>query len=348
MIALDARKFKILQTIVTDYIETAEPVGSRTIAKKYDIGVSSATIRNEMSDLEDMGLICQLHTSSGRVPSEKGYRYYVDRMMERRMLTPDEAMFLQGMIMDNIARTETLARTTAKALSRLTNCPAVVSEPKMKKTKIKHIQLVPLDDKNMLIVLVTDRKTVKSHVLALPAAPGYEALTRLSAHMNASLAGLAVREIGRGTIERLLGLFGGDAHALMPALGAIADMLGQEDDVRVHTSGVKNILAFPEFSDIRKAEAIVNAFEDRQFLVELLAGPGEVQILIGSENSIEMLKACSLIKSDFAIDSQSSGRIAIVGPMRMDYSQAVSALCGIVQSMQAVVDALGLTDSGKE
>ena len=348
MIVLNARKFKILQTIINDYIETAEPIGSRTIAKKYDIGVSSATIRNEMSDLEDMGLINQLHTSSGRVPSEKGYRYYVDCMMERRLLTSDEAMFLQSMIIDNISRTEVLVQTTAKALSRLTNYPAVVSEPKMKKTKIKHTQMVPLDEKSILLVLVTDKKTVKNQVVTLEAAPGYEALTKLSMFLNTHLVGLTVKEIDRTTIDKLLSLFAGDAHVLMPVLGVIADMIRAEDDVRVYTSGVKNILAFPEFSDIKKAEEIVQAFEDRQFLIELLAGPEDIQIVIGNENSIDILKSCSLIKSDYTIDNQSTGRIALVGPMRMDYSQAVSVLYGILHSMKAVVNALGLTSGGKE
>ena len=350
MIVLNARKFKILQTIINDYIETAEPVGSRTIAKKYDIGVSSATIRNEMSDLEDMGLINQLHTSSGRVPSEKGYRYYVDCMMQRRVLTSEEALFLQSMVMDNITKTEVLVQTTAKALSRLTNYPAVVSEPKMEKTKIKHVQLVPLDEKSMLLVLVTNKKTVKNQVVTLEAAPGYEVLTKLSKFLNTYLAGLTIKEIDRGIIDKLLSLFGKEAYVLMPILGVVADMISALDDVKVYTSGVKNILAFPEFSDLRKAEEIVHAFEDRQFLFELLGktGPEDIQIVIGNENNIDLLKACSLVKSDYTIDNQSTGRIAIVGPMRMDYCQAVSVLYGILQSISVVVNALGLTAEGKE
>ena len=350
MVVLNARKFKILRTIINDYIETAEPIGSRTIAKKYDIGVSSATIRNEMSDLEDMGLINQLHTSSGRVPSEKGYRYYVDQMMERRVLTAEEAMFLQQMLIDNITKTEVLVQTTAKALSKLTNYPAVVSEPQMKKTKIKHVQLVPLDDKSILLVLVTDKKTVKNQVVALEVAPGYEVLTKLTRFLNNCLSGLTVKEIDRRIISELLALFEKEAHVLLPILGVIADMISSLDDVRVYTSGVKNILAFPEFSDIRKAEAIVQAFEDRQFLFELLEkdGEGDIQIVIGGENSIDLLKACSLIKSDYTIDNQSTGRIALVGPMRMDYSQAVSILYGILHNMKVVINALGLTEVEKE
>ena len=342
MIVLNSRKLKILRTIINDYIETAEPVGSRTIAKKSDIGVSSATIRNEMSDLEDMGLINQLHTSSGRIPSEKGYRYYVDCMMEQRVLTTDEAVFLQRMIIDNIQKTEELVRTTAKALSMLTNYPAIVSEPKLIKTKIKHVQLMPLDEKNILLVLVTDKKTVKNQVVSLDIVPDYDTLTKLSKFLNREISGLSIKEIDRKIIDRLFSHFAQDAFVLMPTLGAIAKIINALDDVSVYASGVKNILAFPEFSDKRKAEEILQAFEDRKFLYELLAksGTDDIQILIGNENTIDILKACSLIKSGYTIDNQSTGRIAIIGPMRMDYSQAVSVLSGILHSMKVVINAM--------
>ena len=344
---LNERKFKILEAIVSDYIATAEPIGSRTIAKKYGLGISSATIRNEMSDLEDLGLISQTHASSGRIPSEMGYRYYVDSMMQRRPLTSDEAMFLQRMIIDNIYQIEFMMQETAKALASLTRCPAIVSEPMLKKTKIKHIQLVPLDEKSLLLVLVTDTKTVKNQVVNLEAAPNYEVLTSLSQNLNKHLAGKSIREINRELIDAMLASFGKQAHVLMPLLGIIADMIQAEDDVRVFTSGVKNILAFPEFADIRKAEAIFQALEDRDSLFAILgqdtSTPFEgIQIMIGGENSLELLKSCSLVKAKYTIDNQSTGCIALIGPMRMDYTQAVSVLSGILLNIQHVTHALGL------
>ena len=341
---LSNRKFKILEAIITDYIETAEPIGSRTIAKKSGLGISSATIRNEMSDLEDMGLISQLHTSSGRVPSGQGYRLYVDSMMQRRQLSSEEALFLQKMIIDNIYQIEFMMQETAKVLSSLTRYPAIVSEPYLKKTKIKHVQLVPLDEKSLLLVLVTDTKSVKNQVVNLQAAPGYEQLTTLSLHLNQYLAGLSIREIDRRLIDKMLAAFGNAAHILMPILGAISDTIQAEDDVRVFTSGVKNILAFPEFADIRKAEALFQALEDRNLLFEILGQNSfeGIQIAIGEENNIDLLKTCSLIRANYTIDNQSTGCIAIIGPMRMDYSQAVSVISGIVQNMQSVTHALGL------
>ncbi|MCL2839251.1 MAG: heat-inducible transcriptional repressor HrcA [Defluviitaleaceae bacterium] len=351
---LNDRKLKILQAIITDYIETAEPIGSRTIAKKYGLGISSATIRNEMSDLEDLGLISQLHTSSGRVPSGKGYRFYVDSMMQRRSLTADEALFLQRMIIDNINQTEFMMQETAKALARLTNYPTIVSEPNTKKITIKHVQLIPLDEKSILLVLVTDNKTVKNQVVNLNDAPGYEMLTHLTGLLNNHLAGLSIREINRELIDKMLAEFGAQAHVLMPLLGIIADMIQAEDDVRVFTSGVKNILAFPEFADIRKAEIIFQAFEDRESLFAILGAPttaihskavdfGGIQIVIGEENNLDLLKNCSLIKANYTIDNQSTGCIALIGPMRMDYAQAVSVLSGILQNLQHVITALDLS-----
>ena len=341
---LNDRKLKILEAIVNDYIQTAEPIGSRTIAKKSGLGLSSATIRNEMSDLEDMGFITQPHASSGRIPSEKGYRFYVDQMMHSRALTSEEAMFLQKMIIDNIYQLEYMMQETAKAIAQLTNYPAIVSEPYLKKTRIKHIQLIPLDEKSVVLVLVTDTKTLKNQVLALASAPAYEDLARMSHLLNTHLSGLTIPEINRPVVDSLLVAFGPQAHILMSVLGIVADMIQAEDDMRVYTSGVKNILAFPEFSDIRKAEAIFQALEERDILVSLLgqSATGEIQVLIGTENSLDFLKDCSLIKANYSIDNQSTGCIAVIGPTRMDYAQAVSVLQGILQNIQHVINALAV------
>jgi len=337
---LTERKFKILEAIVNDYIHTAEPIGSRTIAKKYSLGISSATIRNEMSDLEDLGLIAQLHTSSGRVPSQKGYRFYVDRMMHSQPLTGEEALFLQGMIMQNINQVEFMMQETAKALARLTRCPAIVSEPHLKKTKIRHLQLVPVDERAVLLVLVTDTKAVKHQVVPLPNAPNYDTLVRLTIILNRHLEGRTVRDIDRPRIDALLENFGSEAHLLMPLLGIIAALIQAEDDVRVFTSGVKNILAFPEFSDRNKANALFQALEEPASLRSLLAPQEGIQIVIGDENDYEWLKNCSLVRAGYSIGNDATGTIAIIGPTRMDYAKAVSALTGISQNIQRVITAL--------
>ena len=336
------RKFAILEAIINDYIQTAEPIGSRTIAKKYGMGISSATIRNEMSDLEDMGYITQLHSSSGRIPSQKGYRFFVDKMMQSRQLTPEEAMFLQRMILDNIYQIEFMMQETAKALARLTSYPAIVSEPYIKKTKIKHIQLVPIDEKSLLLVLITDTKAVKNQVISMTNSPDSDELIKLSNFLNNALKNLTIREINRDIIDKLFVKFGNQAHRLMPILGTIADMVQAEDDMRIFTSGIRNILAFPEFADIRKAETIFKALEERETLLSLLAkeSQGDIQIFIGQENDFDFLKECSLIRANYSIDNKNTGTIAIIGPVRMDYVQSVSMLQGVLQNIKHVLEAL--------
>ncbi len=345
---LNERKYKILEAIITDYIQTAEPIGSRTIAKRYGLGISSATIRNEMSDLEEMGLITQPHTSSGRVPSDKGYRMYVDSMMLKRALSPEDTLFLQSLIINNINQIEYMMQETAKAIVRLTHYPAIVSEPYFKKTKIKHVQLVPLDDKSLLLVLITDANAVKNQVVSVPSAPDYDTLTKLSYLMNAQLQNKTIREITRTLVDKLLQAFGAHAHVLMPVLGVISDLIQAEDDVRVFTSGVKNILAFPEFSDIDKARALFQALEEREMLINLLGQRhGElqeeiprIQIIIGAENDMEPLHNCSIIKANYSFDNRRTGCIAVIGPTRMDYAQAVSVLEGILININKVIQAL--------
>jgi heat-inducible transcriptional repressor len=201
---LNERKIRILEYIITDYIATAEPVGSRTIARKHDMGLSSATIRNEMSDLEVMGYIVAPHASAGRVPSDKGYRLYVDRLMRRRaaekdggVLSDEERRFLQGVINDNIDRIDYLMRETAKAISVLTNYTAVVSETVSPEEKIQHLQLLPLDESSVVLVTVTASKKVKNHVIRLPGPPEHDGLMRLSAALNAALGGKAAAYIRR-------------------------------------------------------------------------------------------------------------------------------------------------------
>jgi len=235
-----------------------------------------------------------------------------------------------------------MMKETASALARLTRYTAIVSEPYLKKTKIKHIQMIPVDDKSIFLVMVTDTKSVKNQPLTLTAAPNYDELNRLSHILNNHLSGKTIREIDRSLIDGLLKSFGHQAHILMPILGVIVGLIQDEDDMRVFTSGAKNILAFPEFADISKAKAIFQALEERDALIAILNQPQSdgIQIIIGTENSLDILKDCSLIKANYTIGNQGTGSIALIGPTRMDYGHAVSVLQGILQNMQHVLQAL--------
>lgn len=339
---LNERKIKILEAIINDYIQTAEPIGSRTIAKKYNLGVSSATIRNEMSDLEELGLIIQPHASAGRVPSDKGYRLYVDRLMRSRKLSKEEIVFLEETVKKNITHIDYMMRQTAKALAMLTNYTTVISEPKAKKVKIKHVQLIPFDETAIITVIVTDNKIVKNHIIKVSDAPDNDVLNKLSAFINNMISDYSIEQIISSDDYKNL-----DKKAygkiVKDVLSALYETVKTEEDIQFYTSGVNNILDFPEFSDIGTAKSIFKALEERDILINIISGGDKeqndrnVKIMIGNENDMEQLKNCSIIKTDYKFGSNSYGSIGIIGPTRMDYAQVVSVLNCIVKYINDVI-----------
>lgn len=336
---LNERKIRILEAIINDYIQTGEPIGSRSIAKKYDLGISSATIRNEMSDLEELGLIIQPYTSAGRVPSDKGYRLYVDKLMHFKKLSEQELEFLQSVVTENINHIDYLMQQTAKALSLLTNYTTVISEPKSSSVKIKHIQLVPLDDKSIIAVIITETKAIKNHVIRVSKSFDMNELNRLSSVINDAMRKYSVYEIKK----QVSGLNSIESDIICTVMDAVSEMIESDNDVNLYTSGVKNILEFPEFSDLDKARNIFKAFEEKDTLISLLSNDGcndTIQILIGKENEFEQLQDCSIIKTNYKFDDDSYGSIGIIGPKRMDYSQTVSVLNAIVDNINHVIKIL--------
>ena len=331
------RKIRILEAIINDYIATAEPIGSRTIAKKYDLGISSATIRNEMSDLEEMGYIVQPHTSAGRVPSDKGYRLYVDRLMPKRELTQEQSAYLQGIIAGNIAQADILMRETAKAISLLTNYTTIASKATVELTQLKHVQLLPMSENSIAIVVITDSNSIKNHVVKLDTAPDYEELTKLSFELNALLSGKKVSDLAEIEIN------GDDKNSkmLQKIISSISEIMLSEDDMRVYTSGVKNILEYPEFSDIEKAKGVFNTFEEQEMLITLLGSNADnVQVVIGSESTMEGMQGCSVIKANYTFGKKNLGSIGVIGPTRMDYAQVFSILNGIAKSVNSAIHSL--------
>ena len=340
---LNDRKIKILEAIVNDYIATAEPIGSRTIAKKYDLGISSATIRNEMSDLEELGLIVQPHTSSGRVPSDKGYRLYVDRLLRCRDLTDEESSFFNDIIMNNIDHIDYLMQQTAKALSLLTNYTAVVSKPKSKKDGIKHIQLVPLDETSVIAVVITDSKAIKNNIIRTPQPVDTAALNGLSDIINNIISTHSFDEIKAFATGVIPKDADGNELFFKEVFAAAVKSVAEEDDTQLYTSGVNKMLDFPEFSDVERAKQLFRTLEEKDMLIDILQGddsePNSVRILIGNENNLEQLKDCSVIKTNYNIGN-TEGTIGIIGPTRMDYTQAISVLNGIIKNINGVIMAL--------
>ena len=337
--SLNERKIQILQAIIIDYIEMAEPVGSRTIAKKYILGISSATIRNEMSDLEEMGFILQPHASSGRIPSDLGYRLYVDHLMQKKELGSEEQRYLQSVIARNVGQIDYLLEETAKALSALTNYTTIISEPVSRRTRIKQIRLLPLDSTAVLLVIATEDNFIKNHVIQMGEAPEEERIFDIGLCLNQVLQGYSLQDIDTSVINRLrTELY--EYRGMVPhILKAIESTMRSAEKVQVHMSGTKNILAFPEFSDIQKAKSLFQTLEEKDVLVTLLESgqSNDIQILIGSENSVQGMKDCSVITATYKMSDDTRGTIGIVGPTRMDYSQVVSVLHGMVSNMEKVL-----------
>ncbi len=339
LMGLNERKMRILEAIINDYIATAQPIGSRTIAKKYGLGISSATIRNEMSDLEDMGLIVQPHASAGRIPSDLGYRLYVDSLMRFRELTSDESQLLQNLIGDNIAQIDYLMQETAKAISVITKYTTVITETPSERVTIKHVQLVPVDESQFALVIVTDDKAVKSYTLRVANVPPYEELLFITKILNNHIAGC---EGIRTNIMNILAVeIPKWEYIWRPVVELLAHEQNKRDDIRLYTSGVKNLLGFPEFEDVNKAKAVVSALEERELLITLMeSGQENLSIIIGSENTMQTLRDCSIIKADYGQNGNKLGSIGIIGPTRMEYSQVASMLLGIVNYINYVINTL--------
>ncbi|WP_317854083.1 heat-inducible transcriptional repressor HrcA [Chakrabartyella piscis] len=337
--SLNDRKISILQAIINDYIETAEPVGSRTIAKKYNLGISSATIRNEMSDLEEMGFIMQPHASAGRIPSDLGYRLYVDHLMQKKELNADEQVYLKGVIARDINQIDFLMEETAKVLSTLTNYTTFISEPMGTRAKIKQIRLLPLDQTSILLVIATEDNFIKNHIIKMNRTPEDQMVFEIGHLIHKTFEGCALNEINGNSIHQLQEALGIYDVLIDPILQALQSTMLAAEKVQVHMSGTKNILAFPEFSDIDKAKSLFQVLEEKDVLVNMLEeNKGtELQIRIGSENAVQCMQDCSIITATYKLSDDTRGTIGIVGPTRMDYSQVVSVLNGMVKNIEKVL-----------
>lgn len=338
---LNDRKIKILHAIIKDYIDTAEPVGSRTIAKKYNLGVSSATIRNEMSDLEEMGFIVQPHASSGRVPSDKGYRYYVDSIMQGLdQVNRDAQETIKNIVNKNVSQIEYLMDETARALSTLTNYTTFISEPVIRKTTLKQVRLLPLDDISVMLVVATGENHIKSYIIPVAECISETELSKMNEDINTILKGKTRDDMTDQVIASLSSTLRNHPELFKPMLKNIKKTIDSAESVQIHLSGEKNILDFPEFSDIGKARMLFNTLEEKEILLDIIgdAGDGKTDISIGAENEIEEMKNCSVIKTSYKVGEDVYGTIGIIGPTRMDYGQVISLLNGMAKNIENIMN----------
>ena len=264
---LSERKLKILHAIIQTYLETGEPVGSRTISKYTDMNLSSATIRNEMADLEEMGYIIQPHTSAGRIPSDKGYRLYVDMLMEQKEQELNE---LQEQMLDKADKMEQLLKQAAKVLASSTNYATMVSTPMNSANKLKFIQLSMVDPEQVIAVIVLGGNVIKNKIIPIEEPISNENLLKLNMLLNTTLNGMAIEEINLGLIARLKEQAGIHSEVIGNVLDAVADAIQIDEDMQIYTSGATNIFKYPELSDKQSAQEIISAFEEKQQLTELV------------------------------------------------------------------------------
>jgi len=327
---LDDRKMKILNAIIKTYLETGEPVGSRTISKYADLNLSSATIRNEMSDLEEMEYILQPHTSAGRIPSDKGYRLYVDQLMESK---EKEVAEIKELMIQRQDKMEAVLKQVAKVLATNTNYATMITGPQYNQTKLKFIQLSIISEAQLLTVVVTRGNVVKNKMIHLEHGLDNETILKLNILLNTSLNGLAIEQINLGTITSLKEQAGTHSDVISSVLDAVAEAIcSSGEDLDIYTSGTTNIFRYPELSDSERASELLNTFEEKQQLANLVAesmGTEEntgIQVYIGNETPVQTMKDCSIVTATYELGEGMKGTVGIIGPKRMDYDKVVSTL----------------------
>lgn len=326
---LSERKLKIFHAIIQTYLETGEPVGSRTISKYTDMNLSSATIRNEMADLEEMGYIIQPHTSAGRIPSDKGYRLYVDMLMEQKEQELNE---LQEQMLDKADKMEQLLKQAAKVLASSTNYATMVSTPMNSANKLKFIQLSMVDPEQVIAVIVLGGNVIKNKIIPIEEPISNENLLKLNMLLNTTLNGMAIEEINLGLIARLKEQAGIHSEVIGNVLDAVADAIQIDEDMQIYTSGATNIFKYPELSDKQSAQEIISAFEEKQQLTELVTQTLSredntgIQVYIGDETPVQTMKDCSVVTATYELGEGMKGTIGIIGPKRMDYEHVLRSM----------------------
>ncbi len=334
---LTERKLKILQAIVGDFIYSAEPVGSRTISKKYDMGVSAATIRNEMSDLEDMGYLTHPHTSAGRIPSDKAYRLYVNSLMKKYELPEQERLAIEREISANMTELDKTIQHASNLLSRLTNLTAFAMTPNQDTNKLKYVNILPVDDKTVVLMIVAESGKVTNTAVRLKTQydpKTLELLAKVLTHnyRGRSLSSILTLDIIKDLESDIVSM-GKVAENIIPSfISTLENML----NVDLYIDGLENIFSIPEYNDINRARGFMNMVSRKQDLTRLLINRDSgVIVTIGNENDDDIMKDCSLITATYCVDGQCVGKLGVVGPTRMKYDEVTSVIEFLTQNLNS-------------
>ncbi len=323
---LTGRKLKILQAIISDYVSSAEPVGSRTLSKKFDLGISPATIRNEMSDLEEMGYLTHPHTSAGRVPSDKAYRLYVDDLMKKHELTPAEKTVIADRLQANINEFDKTIQHVTKILSEITNLTSFAMTPTKVEDTLNFVNLLPVDRHTVILMIVADSGEVSNTVLKLDVPYTEESLKILSKNMTYTYRGRKLSDVMK---SRIISDFESDIEAMsrlaeniMPDfMKTLEDML----NVHLYMDGLTNIFDIPEYNDIERARSFLTLLDKKEdFMRKIIERDNGMIVTIGGENADDMMNDCSLITATYHVDGKMVGKIGVIGPTRMKYGEVTS------------------------
>lgn len=343
---LDDRKKKILLAIIKTYLDTGEPVGSRTISKIEGLDLSSATIRNEMADLVEMGYILQPHTSAGRIPSDKGYRFYVDQLMaekeqqiEEREREADE---MKDMLVEKADKMERLLKQVAKSLSVNTNYAAMISAPRYNVNRLKFIQLSRMETNRIVAVIVMEGNMIKNQIIDIPEPVDDETLLKLNMLLNTNLNGMAIEDINLSIIAKMKQQAGEQAGIISEVIDAVAESIKADEDLEIYTSGANNIFKYPELADNARASEIITAFEEKKQLTDIVyetlshSDEKGIQVYIGEESPVENMKDCSVVTATYELDEGIHGTIGIIGPKRMDYDKVLSTMKKLTNELDSM------------
>ncbi len=339
---ISVRKKKILKAIIQEHILTAEPVGSRTLAKNYDFGVSSATIRNEMADLEDMGYLEQPHTSAGRIPSDKGYRFYVDVLMDQKKVISTNLQHSLEKLYQEEQGVKDIISATVKMVSNLTHYTAMVSEPQLEKSKIRKVQLLQVSSKSLMIILITDTGMVNNKIINLDKDLTTKQIRYINNFMVNKLQGMNLHDLDQKflqDLERELQNRIDISRQLIDIINNELEILVEPADLQIYLGGTSYILDQPEFNDLETLKQVLNILDTEDTLRRLLGSVSEegIEVKIGHENQLEEIQNCSLVFATYSLNSKAVGKIGVIGPTRMKYPQVISTVDFVADMLGEII-----------
>ena len=337
---LNERKKKILQIIIEDYISSAEPVGSRTIARKYDLGLSPATIRNEMSDLELLGYLQQPHTSAGRIPSAQAYRFYVDALIEPGTLTDNDMALIDGWYNERRRNIDDIFQSTAKILSRMTQNVSMVLTNQQTIANFCYLKFLPLDSQHAILCIVADDGSIDTNVVDIPLGMSSEEMDYLAGKMSKLLEDRNLSDISVEILQNVHTDVVEDKLIFSSLLQAVRKMTGRRQEQKVFLGGTKQLLNQPEFRDVERVRNLLGILEEEKVLKDLLQGGEDsgLKVTIGSENKFTGIQDCSMVQATYRLNGQIVGTMAVLGPTRMEYGKVISVMDYLHKYLKTILD----------